>query len=79
MRRRLSSLFCAEAEAEAEQHLTCRRVGVPLDHLRCFSLSSDQSLTEGAGARVPGSLSCKHQEAPHRTAPHRSRPRLTEN
>lgn len=77
MRRRLSSLFCAEAEAEAEQALTCRRVGVPLDHLRCFSLSSDQSLTEGAGARVPGSLSCKHQEAPHRTAPHRSRPRLT--
>lgn len=38
MRRRLSSLFRAEAEAEAEQHLTCRRVGVPLDHLRCFSL-----------------------------------------
>lgn len=77
MRRRLSSLFCAEAEAEAEQALTCRRVGVPLDHLRCFSLSSDQSLTECPSAQVPGSLSCKHQEAPHRTAPHRSRPRLT--
>lgn len=79
MRRRLSSLFCAEAEAEAEQPLTCRRVGVPLDHFALlFSLirSEPHRVPECPSARL-SQLQAPGSTAPHRTAPHRSRPRLT--